>query len=48
MYIECYEKKIKVKRSYLVFIKVFFMNYDNEKKSIFWEKKVDYLKCVSV
>lgn len=48
MYIECYEKKIKVKRIYLVFIKVFFMNYDNEKKSIFWGKKIDYFNCVSV
>lgn len=40
MYIECYEKKIKVKRIYLVFIKVFFMNYDNEKKVYFEEKKL--------
>lgn len=39
MYIECYEKKIKVKRSYLVFIKVFFMNYDNEKKKYILRKK---------
>lgn len=40
MYIECYEKKIKVKRIYLVFIKVFFMNYDNVKKVYFEEKKL--------
>lgn len=48
MYIECYEKKIKVKRSYLVFIKVFFMNYDNEKKRVYFEKKKLIIKNVLV
>lgn len=46
MYIECYEKKTKVKRIHSDFTKVSFKNYDNEKRSIFWEK-VDYLKRVS-
>lgn len=48
MYIECHEKKTKVKRSHSVFTKVSFMNYDNEKKRVYFErKKVDYLKRVS-
>lgn len=46
MYIECYEKKTKVKRIHSVFTKVSFMKYDIKKKYIL-RKKVDYLKRVS-